>query len=217
MFLTKTEENYIKAIYKQSEDNVYISTNELALAIRTKAPSVTDMLKKLKTKKVILYKPYEGCKLTNEGLKIALMIIRKHRLWETFLCNKLGFSWDVVHDIAEELEHIGNNELINRLDAFLEFPSTDPHGDVIPDKNGVMKKPANEKLSTKMIGTECVVFAVDSHEKGILELLNHYEIKLGTIIKIIKKFDYDESIEVIVNQKNTCVLPVAISKNILIA
>jgi DtxR family transcriptional regulator, Mn-dependent transcriptional regulator len=217
MGLTKTEENYIKAIFKQSDKNAFISTNELAAAINIKAPSVTDMLKKLKVKKVITYKPYEGCKLTAEGVKMAVMIIRKHRLWETFLCTKLGFSWDAVHDIAEELEHIGNMDLINRLDAFLDYPETDPHGDFIPDKNGVMKKHSIEKLSTKNIGNECKVYAVDSHEKGILELLNHYEIKLGSTIQIIKKFDYDESLEVLVNQQHKCVLPNAITNNILVA
>jgi DtxR family Mn-dependent transcriptional regulator len=214
--LTITEENYLKAIYKNNGNTTYITTNTLAMEIAIKPSSVTDMLKKLKQKKLILYKPYAGCRLSGTGEQVALGILRKHRLWETFLCNTLGFAWDEVHGFAEELEHVGNTELINRLDSFLGHPQTDPHGDAIPDKNGKIKERLVEKLSNKKEGTIYTVSAVQSHEKGILEMLNHYKIKLGSPLEIISRFDYDESIEVRVNHKNNFVLPRAITNNILV-
>lgn len=216
MELTITEENYIKAIYKYGGSVQTISTNTLASEIKIKASSVTDMLKKLKIKKLISYKAYEGCKLTVQGEKIALGIIRKHRLWETFLCKTLGFDWNEVHVIAEELEHVGHPELINRLDAFLGFPETDPHGDAIPDANGKLHKMEVVPLSSLITGDTCIVCGVDSHEDGLLEILNHYQIQIGTLLEVITKFVYDESIEVKVNKKNVCVLPKAIVNNILI-
>lgn len=135
--LSFTEENYLKAIFSLIEDNKYIaSTNDISEKIKTKAPTVTDMLKRLSTKDLIVYKPYQGVYFTDKGLSKALNLVRKHRIWETFLVNKLGFDWRDVHEIAEELEHVQSIELINKIDAFLEFPEFDPHGDPIPDKNG---------------------------------------------------------------------------------
>jgi DtxR family transcriptional regulator, Mn-dependent transcriptional regulator len=216
MLLSIAEENYIKAIYKCDGAAVVISTNVLAGEINTKASSVTDMLKKLKAKKMIIYKPYEGCKLTTSGIQIALHIIRKHRLWETFLYNTLGFAWNEVHVIAEELEHVGHPELINRLDAFLGFPKVDPHGDAIPDKDGIMPATIGTKLSEVNIGTHCTVFAVKSQEKGILEILNHYKISLHSTLEVLTRFDYDESMELRIQNKTICVLPKSITTNILV-
>jgi DtxR family transcriptional regulator, Mn-dependent transcriptional regulator len=211
-----TEENYLKAIFANGGNGQIISTNTLAAAIHIKASSVTDMLKKLKSKKLILYKPYEGCKLTVLGEKVALMLIRKHRIWETFLYQTLGFSWEEVHFIAEELEHIKSDQLINRLDAFLGFPKTDPHGDIIPDVNGNWKNNNATPLNETAIGVVCNVHRVRSHEIGLLEMLNHYKIKIGTSIEIIAKFAYDESIEVRLNGKENIVLSKTIAKNILV-
>ena len=140
MVNSRAEENYLKAIFKLSEknsDNVF--TNDIALMLRTKAASVTDMLTKLHAKKIVDYQRYKNFTLTDTGNKLALEIIRKHRLWEFFLVNKLGFQWDQVHDIAEELEHISSKELVTKLDNYLDYPSFDPHGDPIPDKNGKLK------------------------------------------------------------------------------
>lgn len=214
--LSVTEENYLKAIYKHTEDGQWVNTNSIADAITIKASSVTDMLKKLKKKKLITYKPYVGCKLTTEGNDLALQIIRKHRLWETFLCNTLGFEWNDVHEIAEELEHIGHPELIKRLDAHLGFPKTDPHGDLIPDEKGVFPIMKTIALHEKRVGDKTVVKAVQSHERGVLELLNHYKIELNTKILVLQKFEFDDSIEILINDEAKWVLPFKLAQSILV-
>ena len=132
---SQAEENYVKAIYAlDTQTKKGVSTNLIAKKLQTKASSVTDMLQKLSGKRLVDYKKYHGVQLSKKGKKIAASVIRKHRLWETFLVRKLHFSWDEVHDIAEQLEHIQSERLIDGLDAFLEFPTVDPHGDPIPDK-----------------------------------------------------------------------------------
>src|ERR1700749_201692 len=136
---TLAEENYLKSIYHLSLNGAIASTNQLAAQLNTKASSVTDMLKKLAEKELINYTPYQGVTLTPPGEKIAINIIRKHRLWEYFLVEKLNFKWDEVHEMAEEMEHISSNELIDRLDKFMGYPKYDPHGDPIPDCNGLIK------------------------------------------------------------------------------
>src|ERR1700712_5852054 len=139
MKYSASKENYIKAIFHlQEQGQESVTTNALADALQTKPASVTDMLKKLKTQKLLQYEKYRGVRLTAEGKKVAVQIIRKHRLWEYFLVEKLQFGWEEVHEIAEELEHISSKKLIDRLDAFLDFPQSDPHGDPIPDINGKM-------------------------------------------------------------------------------
>jgi DtxR family Mn-dependent transcriptional regulator len=138
---TFTEENYLKTIYHCSLNAGCASTNQIAAATHTRAASVTDMLKKLADKKLINYTKYQGVTLTRDGEKIALGIIRKHRLWEYFLVEKLHFKWDEVHEVAEELEHISSTELVDRLDKFMEYPKYDPHGDPIPDSEGQFKCP----------------------------------------------------------------------------
>jgi len=136
-----TEENYIKAIFKLEELNQSkaVSTNDIAIKLSMQPASVTDMIKRLAEKKIVSYKKYHGVLLTVKGKKIALTIIRKHRLWEVFLVKKLNFKWDEVHEIAEQLEHINSNELVEKLDDFLGNPKFDPHGDAIPDKEGNMR------------------------------------------------------------------------------
>ncbi|HIE45471.1 MAG TPA: metal-dependent transcriptional regulator, partial [Flavobacteriaceae bacterium] len=130
-----TEENYLKAIFSlESNSGTVISTNHIAKKLETKASSVTDMIKKLALKNLLVYTKYKGVSLSSQGRKIATSIVRKHRLWETFLVDKLGFNWDEVHDIAEQLEHIKSDKLILKLDSYLEYPQSDPHGDPIPDK-----------------------------------------------------------------------------------
>src|SRR3954471_19141026 len=131
-----SKENYLKAIFHLQQDNQSVSTNALAESLQTRPASVTDMLKKLKEQRLLQYEKYKGVKLTHEGRKVAILIIRKHRLWEYFLVEKLGFGWEEVHEIAEELEHISSKKLIDRLDEYLNFPQTDPHGDPIPDIDG---------------------------------------------------------------------------------
>jgi DtxR family Mn-dependent transcriptional regulator len=133
---TETEENYIKAIFHLQKQTTQVSTQELSGSLQTKPASVTDMLKKLKTKRLINYKPYYGFRLSAEGNRVALGIIRRHRLWEFFLAEKLDFQWDEVHEVAEQLEHVSSQKLIEKLDAYLGFPKLDPHGDPIPDQDG---------------------------------------------------------------------------------
>ena len=136
MSFTTSEENYIKGIFHLQQETGLVNTNSLAAEMQTRPASVTDMLKKLKSKKLLQYEKYKGFKLNEAGKKAALDVVRKHRLWEFFLVEKLKFDWDKVHPIAEELEHISSEELVQRLDNFLGNPSFDPHGDPIPDKNG---------------------------------------------------------------------------------
>ena len=187
---SQTEENYIKSIYHLQHTAALVTTNELASQLKTKAASVTDMLKKLKIKKLLHYEPYQGFSLSDEGKKVALNIVRKHRLWEYFLVNKLEFGWDEVHDIAEELEHISSPVLIKKLDAYLSFPRFDPHGDPIPDINGKMEVTKQINLIDLELNQEAEVCAVGSQSTELLELLKHKNIIIGTVLKVIKKFSF---------------------------
>jgi DtxR family Mn-dependent transcriptional regulator len=209
-----SEENYIKSIYHLQVLHQRVNTSLLAEAVNTKAASVTDMLKKLLKKKLVDYEPYKSFVLTESGNKIALEIIRKHRLWEYFLVNKLGFQWDQVHDIAEELEHINSLELITRLDTFLKYPSFDPHGDPIPNSKGKMIELKQQPLADiplRTIGTVCYI---KDQRITMLDLLKHYHISIGTKIKIIKRFDFDGSVEIKMDKLPNAVLSNQVAKNI---
>jgi DtxR family Mn-dependent transcriptional regulator len=159
----------------------------------TKASSVTDMMKKLSDKDLVSYQKYQGVTLTDKGLHSAKMIVRKHRLWEVFLVDKLGFSWDEVHEIAEELEHIKSEQLINKLDAFLGFPVADPHGDPIPDAKGVIKKIEKQLLSEVEINSSF-------HCVGV-KYLDKQKIALGSVVKVIDKEDFDDTLTVEIDGK----------------
>lgn len=202
MNLTISEENYIKAIFhlQQAEGNV--STNELAASLNTKAASVTDMLKKLTNKYLLEYEPYQGVRLSKEGKKKALSIVRKHRLWEFFLVDKLQFGWDEVHEVAEELEHIKSKKLVEKLDAYLGHPKFDPHGDPIPDSNGVMVAVRQINLVDVKPGTMVELCSVGSQSAELLELLRHKHIGIGTVLQIVRKFDFDQSIEISIKNRS---------------
>lgn len=201
--LTQSEENYLKAIYTLSEEfEDSVSTNLLADKIETKPSSVTDMVKKLSEKDLISYQKYQGCTLTNEGKKKALLIIRKHRLWEVFLVEKLKFGWEEVHEVAEQLEHIQSVKLTNQLDDFLDNPKIDPHGDPIPDRNGVITLSKKSiPLSELIIGEKALVVGVEDGSLDFFNFLKRYDIGLGTEISIIEKFPFDKSILVEINNK----------------
>lgn len=201
--LTQSEENYLKAIFTLSQDSEgAISTNDLAEKMLTKASSVTDMLKKLCEKELLEYQKYQGCALTNEGKSHALAIIRKHRLWETFLVDKLSFGWDEVHEIAEQLEHIQSTELTDRLDEFLGFPKVDPHGEPIPGKDGRIESVSNRiLLSESVVGMKALVMGVEDDQTEFLQYLNKIGLHLGTQIEILDKLNFDGSIIVIMNDK----------------
>ncbi|MEN8857112.1 MAG: metal-dependent transcriptional regulator [Flavobacteriaceae bacterium] len=199
---TLSEENYLKAIYHlQTISRKGISTNSIAKKLKTKASSVTDMIKKLADKKVLVYKKYQGVTLTDLGKQIATGVIRKHRLWEVFLVDKLNFSWDEVHDVAEQLEHIKSPKLINELDAFLGFPKTDPHGDPIPDKDGEFQKIEKRLLSTLESSQLGVCIGVNDSSSEFLKYLDKYQISLGQQIKVIFKEPFDDSLTILIHDK----------------
>ena len=192
---TSSEENYIKNIYHLQHQKGYVTTNELASALKAKPASVTDMLKKLKSKKIINYEPYKEFQLNSEGKKVALGVIRKHRLWEFFLVEKLQFGWDEVHEVAEELEHITSKLLIEKLDAYLDHPRFDPHGDPIPDSNGKMSAQQQVNLLALEHHVSAEVTSVGNQSTELLELLKHKNIHMGTVLEVKKKFGFDNSLE----------------------
>lgn len=216
MFTTLTEENYLKAIYHISQSSeAGVSTNAIAEKVEAKASSVTDMLKKLAEKQLITYIKYKGVTLTEKGRLKAVDIIRKHRLWEVFLVEKLNFSWDEVHDIAEELEHIKSQKLIDELDAFLDFPTHDPHGDPIPDKNGQIQRTNKIILSIATLGSTYTCVGVKDSSTQFLNYLDKHQIGIGTAITIEDKEDFDQSMTLTINKK-TMVMSKAITNNIYV-
>ena len=218
MLTTFTEENYIKAIFKLEELNGKdaISTNDIAISLSMKPASVTDMIKRLSDKKIIIYKKYYGVLLTKKGKEIALDIVRKHRLWEVFLVKKLNFKWDEVHDIAEQLEHINSKELVNKLDDFLGNPKFDPHGDAIPDKDGKMRQLQSFPLITVTNKQKLVFCGVLNHEPKFLQYLTTLDIKLGSVIDIESVNEYDHSYKVKIDKKNQEFISEQVASNILV-
>jgi DtxR family Mn-dependent transcriptional regulator len=200
--MTISEENYLKVIYHLSLVSPKgVNTNAIAGMLETKASSVSDMLKKLSAKEMVSYQKYQGVLLTDKGIRIAKMIVRKHRLWEVFLVEKLHFSWDEVHEIAEELEHIKSEKLINKLDAFLEFPAFDPHGDPIPDVNGDVKKVNKLLLSDSELNKEYRCIGVKDSSSDFLKYLDKQKIALGSTFLVKEKEVFDDTLLVEVNAK----------------
>lgn len=203
VMLTFSEENYLKAIYHlelKSENGV--NTNALAEKLNTKPSSVTDMVKKLAEKELVVYKKYQGAKLNVRGKERAIKVIRKHRLWEVFLVEKLEFAWDEVHDIAEQLEHIKSEKLTQQLDEFLGFPKRDPHGDPIPDAHGNFTVHDRVLLSELEDGKSGVCVGVRDSSPAFLRYLDKNNISLGKEIKVLEKEHFDHSMEVEMDNKN---------------
>ncbi|MGO4819964.1 MULTISPECIES: metal-dependent transcriptional regulator [unclassified Flavobacterium] len=201
--MTLSEENYLKAIYHLTViSNADVSTNAIAEMMETKASSVTDMLKKLSEKDLVNYKKYQGVSLTDAGKLAAKMIVRKHRLWEVFLVEKLDFSWDEVHDIAEQLEHIKSEKLINKLDDFLGNPTEDPHGDPIPNAKGEIFKIDKQLLSELIEKQQGICVGVKDTSSEFLKYLDKQEIALGSKIEILAKESFDLSLRIKVDGKN---------------
>ncbi|MET3113368.1 DtxR family Mn-dependent transcriptional regulator [Pedobacter sp. CG_S7] len=195
--LSITEENYIKALLKigsQSEEKAAAGINELSAHLGVKPATATDMFKKLKEKKLVDYKKYGKISLTEEGRNKALSIVRKHRLWETFLFQKLGFTWDEVHEVAEQLEHIKSPKLVSKLEEYLDFPEFDPHGDPIPKANGEMVPLDKMVLSDLKPGDTCIVVAVKDTSILFLKYLEKLGVNIGTQIKVIEKVPFDSSL-----------------------
>lgn len=197
MDFTLSEENYLKAIFHlQQKSPAGVSTNEIAERMQTKASSVTEMIKKLAAKNLVNYVKYQGVTLSEDGRLHALHVIRKHRLWEVFLVDKLGFPWDEVHEIAEQLEHIQSKELVSRLDEFLDHPQYDPHGDPIPDAEGVMKRKHQLLLSQCRDGEEVLCVGVLESSRNFLQYLDQKHITIGSRIKILGREPFDGSMSV---------------------
>jgi DtxR family Mn-dependent transcriptional regulator len=216
MKLSQSEENYIKSIYTLQKKTERVNTNSLATFLDTSAASITDMMKKLKSKKLLEYKRYHGFRLNDEGIRQALKIIRRHRLWEYFLVSKLGMEWEKVHDVAEELEHVSSIDLIEKMDKYLGYPSIDPHGDPIPDEKGVM--PVLQQISLKDLDLKhnAIVSSVSNQTPQMMEILNHHGIKIGTPIKVLQSFLFDGSLKVKIARQPDCIISALAAQNIFV-
>ncbi|WP_225869511.1 metal-dependent transcriptional regulator [Pedobacter psychroterrae] len=199
MMLSYTEENYLKALLKlsfQNEDKPEAGTNEMAAYLGVKPATATDMLKKLKEKNLVSYQKYGKILLTDIGRKSGIAILRKHRLWETFLYEKLDFSWDEVHEVAEQLEHIQSAKLVDKLEEFLDFPEFDPHGDPIPKANGEMPVITKTLLSELKNGDVCKVAAIKDTSTLFLQYLEKLHITIGTNLSVIEVIAFDGSLNI---------------------
>ena len=218
VMLSFTEENYLKALLQltlETGNKEEVGTNELAAHLKLKPATANDMLKKLKEKKFVSYKKYGKSSLTTEGKKLAIEVVRKHRLWETFLYEKLEFTWDEVHEVAEQLEHIQSPKLISKLDKFLDYPAFDPHGDVIPSAKGEMKMPVKKTLDEEEIGHTCTMVGVKDNSATFLQYVNKVGLSINNQIKVVSKQNYDDLIEIEVNGKSSSVSP-KFAENIVI-
>lgn len=215
--LSLVEENYLKAIYHLSgAGKSPVTTNALADNMNNKAASVTDMIKRLSSKGVIRYEKYHGVKISEKGKTEALKVVRKHRLWETFLVEKLKFNWDEVHEVAEQLEHVQSSLLIEKLDAFLGYPKMDPHGHPIPDKNGKVREVKQVPLANFSKEKKGIVQSVKDGSPGFLQYLSKIGIHIGASVSILEKIEFDGSLEVMINNKRVFISREA-SENLLIA
>jgi DtxR family transcriptional regulator, Mn-dependent transcriptional regulator len=215
--ISQTEENYLKAIYKITErEGKSASTNAIAGAMNTAAASVTDMVVRLDKKGYVHYVKSKGATLSPEGEVMAKSLIRKHRLWEVFLCEKLGYAWDECHELAEELEHIQSNDLINRLDSFLGSPQYDPHGDPIPDADGNFAMRSQVLMSEMTVGQKGTVVGVQEHSTAFLQFLDKQNLVLGAKVKILEIFEFDGSVKILLNESQELTVSNKVSQNIFI-
>jgi len=215
--LTVSEENYLKCIFRLSQaGGNKITPTAIAEALTHNAASVIDMLKKLTDKKLIDYNKITGVKLIEKGQKAALQIVRKHRLWEVFLMERLGYSWGDVHDIAEQLEHVQHTELADRLDKYLGFPVYDPHGDPIPQLNGKMAKTFKTTLFEVKVKESYQVVGVKDSSNSFLQYLQKLKIGIGTKIMVAEKIPFDESIVITIDNRNKITVSKKFAENILV-
>lgn len=215
--LSQSEENYLKTIYHLlADENETANTNAIAARLETKPSSVSDMLKKLHVKGLIQYEKYKEPILTSDGEMKALGIIRKHRLWEYFLHEKLHLSWDKVHDIAEQLEHIQSTILVEKLDQYLGHPEFDPHGDPIPQKDGKFTQLDQCPLSDVEIGKAVKISGLRNHETDFLQYLNDIKIEIGTSIKVLDIVRFDKSMTISVNESHKIIISNEVAQNLLV-
>ena len=214
--ITRSEENYLKSIFSvfmQTQNNV--STNEIANLLDTSPASVTEMIKKLQDKSLVIYEKYNGVRLSKLGEKKAIAIIRKHRLWETFLVNKLDFSWSEVHEVAEQLEHINSEKLTDKIDQLLNYPKFDPHGDPIPSKNGIFNFQERVSIFEMDIDEEGIIMGVSLDNKDFLDYLTRLKISIGTKVKVIEQIKFDQSMKISYDSKTEHISK-EIAENILV-
>ena len=217
MATSLAEENYLKIIYRLCEGTKEdISTNSIAELTNNKAASVTDMLQKLAEKGWVTYQKYQGVRLTKIGESIALSIIRKHRLWEVFLVEKLGYNWDEVHEIAEQLEHIESETLINKLDSFLDFPKIDPHGDPIPSQEGEIPELGYLHLSEVKLNETCTLMGVAKDSTVFLQLLTKLNLSLGARLEVLEFNTFDRSVSLKIAEEKPIFISHEVAKNILV-
>lgn len=215
--LTSAEENYLKAIYHLSDGGKKgVSTNDVSAEMKTKPASVSDMLRKLGEKEVIEYRKYYGLHITEEGKKLALQTIRKHRLWEVFLVEKLKFSWDEVNEVADELSHVKSKVLIQRLDEYLGFPKFDPHGDPIPDEYGDVRARPRQLLNELDLGSTGQIVAVKDSSPAFLRYLDKVGAYIGARVKVMDKTEFDGSVEILVDNKKSIFMSKDVAGNILV-
>lgn len=214
--LSFTEENYLKAIYHLSDNGKKeVSTNAISDSLNTKPASVSDMLRKLAQKKVVNYTKYHGASLSEKGRLYALQVIRKHRLWEVFLVEKLKFNWDEVHDIAEQLEHIQSPVLIQRLDEFLGFPDYDPHGDPIPNEKGELNVKKKIPMSDLEVNKQAVVSGLNETSAIFLQYLDKTGIYIGAKVKVLERVEFDLSQEIQIDNRKISISN-EVAKNVLV-
>ncbi|MBL7791477.1 MAG: metal-dependent transcriptional regulator [Saprospiraceae bacterium] len=216
--ISHTEENYLKAIFKiaEKEEGRPVNTNAISVEMKTTAASVTDMLNRLSKKELIHYEKYKGVTLTIKGGRLATLLVRKHRLWEVFLVEKLHFSWDEVHDMAEELEHIQSEELVERLDDYLGRPKFDPHGDPIPDAEGNFTFRKQAPLADLHQGEKGIVVGVQDHSTAFLQYLDKLQLSLGAQVTVVERFDYDESMKIALNGDKEHIVSKKVSQNLFV-
>jgi DtxR family transcriptional regulator, Mn-dependent transcriptional regulator len=213
---TLSEENYLKAIYRLQADGGKVTASSIAENLGNNPASVVDMLKKITTKRLIKYDKKSGAILTEKGQRIALQVVRKHRLWEVFLHEKLGYSWDEVHDIAEQMEHIQHEDLDARLDKFLGFPKYDPHGDPIPQANGTLAKTSKTSLSAIQPGNSCHVVGIKDTNATFLRYLQKLNIGIGTKITVAEIIPFDASVVIMIGKQLKTTVSGKFAENVLV-
>lgn len=217
MNISATEENYLKAIFKIVErKNASAATNDIAKQLQTSAASVSDMIRKLSDKGLVNYEKYKGSTLSDKGNKIATNLIRKHRLWEVFLVDKLNFTWDEIHEIAEELEHIRSPKLIERLDEYLNCPKFDPHGDPIPNADGHFHQRKQIQLDEMQPNQQGIIVGVKEHSTAFLQFLENQGLILGTEICFLEKFEFDESVKIEIRGQKEQTISKKVSQNLYV-
>lgn len=211
MILTQAEARYLIAIYRIAETgSALVSTTSIAKFLKTSSASVTDMIQKLSLNKIVIYHKYQGVELSELGRSLAIKIIRKHLLWEVFLADILKLEWHVIHQIAEQLEHIQSDILIERLDRFLGYPSCSPHGVMIPNGEGKVRASDRILLTDMKIGHSGVVSAIKDDSLKMFQYIHKKDIHFGAKIMVVDKFDFDSSIDIVINNK----APINVSRQV---